>query len=97
MNSSFEDIDRLLNRANKLYFSYTLSSFTFFSTIFYVKRYSKLKSSFFSIFLALPVSACLTWVHVLKTFSEPELTFLLAGLDPSYPEIKASRQNPKNK
>lgn len=95
MDDPFVEIDMLLRRANKIYFGWTSASLATIGVCFYASRFSKWKKVFFTIGTTLPVAGCLSWVHILKTFSEYELAYLLAGLDFKYLEIKEERKNNK--
>lgn len=92
MSDPFMEIDMMLRRANKIYFGWTAVSLATIGIGFYATRFATWKKVLFTIGTTVPVAGCVSWVYILKTFSEYELTYLLAGLDSRYPEIKKARK-----
>jgi hypothetical protein len=90
MSNPFSEIDSLLSRANKIYLSYSLLSFSTTGLIFYRTSYSRATKVFATVAISLPLSGLLAWTHILKTFAPYEIAYLNAGLDKSYPSVKSS-------
>ena len=97
MTETFAEIDMLLRKANKIYISYNAISFGLFSILFYAKGCQRSRIILYSSLLTIPTGSIVTWVHILQSFSKPQVTYLLAGLDPSYPSIKESQLKHKDK
>lgn len=95
MDDAFAEIDLILRRTNQIYLGWTSVSMATFGACFYATRFSRWKKILFTVGATVPVAGFISWVHILKTFSEYELTYLLAGLDSKYSEIKEERKNNK--
>lgn len=97
MTETFAEIDMLLRKANKIYLSYNAISFSLFSMLFYARGSQKSRMILYSSILTIPTGSILTWAHIFQTFTKPQVTYLLAGLDPTYPSIKESQLKHKDK
>ena len=89
--SAFDEIDSLMRRTNKLYLAYFCITGSFSSYLISFTKFSRPFKMISVLSFTLLASGCLTWTHVIKTFTVYELAYLRAGLDKSYPEIKSSK------
>ena len=81
---AFDEIDAILARTSRLYLAYTVGS----APLVWASV-CRLRSRWLVVLpLTLLVSGVATWVHCLKTYDEPSIHYLRAGLDPQYPTIK---------
>ena len=93
MSKTFDEIDRLLRRANKLYLGYTILSLSTTGYLFSLTKLSKPKKILGTLCVSILVSGMVTWVHILRTFTLYELTYLRVGLDKSYPSLKSKKNS----
>ncbi|OMJ87543.1 hypothetical protein SteCoe_10718 [Stentor coeruleus] len=91
MNDTFQEIDALLVRTNRIYVSYSALTLVSTGSLMSLTKYSRKTKIFLTLTIAFPTSGLFTWAHILKTFSRYELTYLKVGLDKTYPSIKSDR------
>jgi hypothetical protein len=90
MDKTYEQIDEILRRTNKIYISYSVVCFSITSYIISLTKYSKVLKLASTVSISLLSSGILTWVHIINAFNGYELAYLRVGLDKSYPSIKSS-------
>lgn len=90
------EIDYLLNKATKIYLSYSAVSMTLMLGLGIYKDWTRTRKLCVAIPCTILAAGVASWVHIIKTFRPEEVVLLNVGLDREYPEIKKKHSAPKS-
>lgn len=94
MNTLIE-IDYLLNKATKIYLSYSVVVMTGMLGLGNYKQWTRGKNLLIAAPCTILIAGMASWVHIIKTLRPDEVVLLNVGLDREYPEIKKRVSKPK--